>query len=624
MARVGMGRIMASKIRQVGGRCGAGPGGYFRFMESTDPEVGGHWVSRADLARWSGLPERHPLVGLFHRFGGVRDLNSAYEQLAHLSSHDFVDEVFQHLGVRLELAPEDLARIPQEGPFILSSNHPFGILDALALIRLVQRARPDFMLGVEAHMAQIPALASSFCVVSEQREGGRTVPLLSGWRSAAAHLDRGGAFGVFPSGAVSSYRRASRLVADGRWSDSVVGWMVKQDVPVVPVYIDGANSPLFQLLGLIHPSLRSLRVAAELRNKKGHVLRMRVGRPLRKGDLTGFGGTEQLARFLRAKSYALGAAYEVRREHFRPFRFPKRAEDIAPPVSVEALVGEVAGMEEHLLFRHPPFEVYAAPARRMPHLLQEIGRCREWTFRAVGEGTNRALDLDEHDYHYRHLILWDAEASRLAGAYRIGEGWIIMERFGVRGFYTHSLFRMKKGFHPVLRSAIELGRSFIHPDYQKQRMPLFLLWKGILTVLVQSPEARYIIGPVTISSDYQRFSRALIMAFVRKHYWDERWARMIRPRKRFAFEEKRVDADALIEGAGDDVKRLDKILADIEPSHAVAPVLLKKYLLQNARILGFNRDPLFNDALDGLMLLDVNDLPAETVSGLQKEFGLGV
>ena len=579
-------------------------------------------VSRSDLALWSGLSKEHPLVGLFHRSGGIRKLNTAYARISHLSGEAFVDEVFAQIGVALRVEAADLERIPKEGAFILVANHPFGVLDALALIRMVRKVRPDFKLGVESLLGNTAPLASSLCVVSEVRSGGGSVPLLSGWKSAAAHLKAGHAFGVFPSGRVSHFRRNPRVVTDGRWSASVVGWLQKQDVPVVPVYIDGANSPLFQLLGLIHPSLRSLRVAAELRNKKGHILRMRVGRPLRRMDLSGFSGHDQLARFLRAKTYALGTAHDVRKEHFNPFRFPRKAEPIADAPPTAELQREIAGIEDRLLFTHAPFAVYSAPAQRIPLLLQEIGRSRERTFRAVGEGTNKSLDIDEYDYYYQHLILWDAEAGRLAGAYRIGEGWVIMERYGVRGFYTHSLFRMKKGFHPVLNSAVELGRSFIHPDYQRQRMPLFLLWKGILTVLVQSPEARYILGPVTISSDYQRFSRALIMAFVRRNFWDDQWSPFIRPRKRFAFEEKRVDADALLQGAGDDVKRLDRILADIEPNQAAAPVLLKKYLHQNARILGFNRDPLFNNALDGLMLLDVNDLPAETVEGLQQEFGL--
>ncbi len=591
-------------------------------MERMDDGGQDKLVSRADLAGWAGLPERHPLVGLFHRFGGVRSMNSAHDRLSHLGADAFVDAVFALLGVRLEIAQEDLARIPKEGPFIVVSNHPFGVLDALALVRQVQQVRPDFKLGVDSAMDKTPAMADSLCAVSESRRHGRSVPLLSGWRAASEHLTKGGGFGVFPAGRVSGFQRSSRMVVDGKWSTSVVGWMEHQRVPIVPVYIDGANSPLFQLLGLIHPALRSLRMAAELRNKKGHVLRMRVGKPLLQRDLTGFAGKEQLARFLRAKSYALGTAQDVRKEYFRTFRFPKKAEDIAPPVAREILEGEVAALESRRLFSHSNLEVYLAPAASIPMLLQEIGRCRELTFRAVGEGTNRSLDLDEYDLYYQHLILWDAGSGQLAGAYRIGEGWLIMERYGVRGFYTHSLFRMRKGFHPVLRSSVELGRSFIHPDYQRQRMPLFLLWKGILTVLIQSPEARYILGPVTISSDYQKFSRALIMAFVKRHAWDVHWSEFIRPRKRFAFEEKRVDSEALLDGAQADVKRLDRILADIEPSNAVAPVLLKKYLHQNARILGFNRDPKFNDALDGLMLLDVNDLPEETVENLQQEFGL--
>ena len=590
-------------------------------MEGEETISAERLVSRSDLALWSGLPDRHPLVGLFHRFGGIRKLNSAYGRIAHLPAADFIDEVFNQLGVRLEWQEEDWAKIPAEGPFVVVSNHPFGVLDALALIRSIQKVRPDFKLGVESLLADTPSLGGSMCVVSEVRSGGRSVPLLSGWKEASQHVAGGGAFGVFPAGKVSGFTRSSRVVSDGMWSRSVVGWLQEQNVPVVPVYIDGANSPLFQWLGLIHPSLRSLRVAAELRNKKGHVLRMRAGRPLRKRDLSGFEGTEQLARFLRAKSYALGAAYDVRKEYFKGFKFPLKAQDVAPETAPEILKREVLGVAELKLFDHGNLEVYLAPAERIPQLLQEIGRCRELTFRSVGEGTNKALDLDEYDFYYQHLVLWDAEAGRLAGAYRVGEGWLIMERFGPRGFYTHSLFRMRKGIHPVLRSSLELGRSFIRPEYQRQRMPLFLLWKGILTVLLQSPEARYILGPVTISSDYQRFSRSLIMAFVRRNFWDRQWAEFIRPRKRFAFEERRVDADALLDGAQDDVKRLDRILADIEPSQAVAPVLLKKYLHQNARILGFNRDPKFNNALDGLMLLDVNDLPAETVEDLQKEFG---
>lgn len=578
----------------------------------------GSLMTRADLARWSGLPERHPLVGLFHRFGGLKRMNEAYEHLSPLRGEAFVDAVFRHMGMTVET--EHFDKIPKTGPFVLLSNHPYGVLDALGLIREVQRVRPDFRMGVEGILGDMPPLQDSIVALTQADEAKRTLRI-SGWKEASQHVAEGGGLGLFPAGRVSSYRRSSRVVADGRWNAGVVGWAAKQGCPVIPVFIDGANSPLFQLLGLIHPSLRSLRVAAEMRNKKGYILRMRMGRPMRPRDLGGFESNEQLARFLRARSYALGSAYDVTKEHFRGLSFPKRQEAIAPAQDGIELQKEVESIEDLRLFAHGEFDVFLASAYRIPKLLQEVGRCREWTFREVGEGTNRASDLDEYDFYYQHLLLWDREAGRLAGAYRIGEGWEIMERYGNRGFYTHSLFRMKRGFDEVLRSSIELGRSFIVPDYQRQRMPLFLLWKGILHVLIGAPEARYILGPVSISSDYTKFSRSLIMAFVRRHFWDEEWAQHIRPRKRFAFEEKRVDSDALLTGAGGDVKRLDRILADIEPSQNVAPVLLKKYLHQNARILGFNRDPKFNNALDGLMLLDIRDLPSETVEGLQREFG---
>ena len=579
-------------------------------------------LTRVDLARWSGLPERHPLVGLFHRFGGVRRMNAAFGQLSHLTGEAFVDAVFGFLGVSLELSDEDLARIPGTGPFVLVSNHPFGVLDALALVRQVRLRRPDFKLGVDAVLGGMVQLDSELVVLSGGEENRRS-PRVSGWREASEHLQSGGGFGVFPAGRVSSFRRSKRVVADGRWNAAVAGWVAKQGCPVVPVYIDGANSPLFQLLGLIHPSLRSLRVAAELRNKKGYVLRMRIGRPMLQRDFIGIEGNEKTARFLRARSYALGVAFDVRREYFSGLRFPKRAVPIEARQPSDGLIAEIEGLQDLKLFAHGEFDVYVTPADRIPRLLLEVGRCREETFRAVGEGTNRSLDLDEYDLYYQHLLLWDREAGKLAGAYRIGEGWEIMERYGARGFYTHSLFRMKSGFTPVLEASLELGRSFVVSDYQRQRMPLFLLWKGILSVLIQSQQARYILGPVTISSDYKQFSLSLIMGFVRRDYWDTEWAPFVRPRKRFAFDEKRVDADALLEAAGGDVKHLDRILADIEPSRASAPVLLKKYLHQNARILGFNRDPKFNNALDGLMLLDVQDLPAQTVENLQREFGLG-
>ncbi len=244
---------------------------------------------------------------------------------------------------------------------------------------------------------------------------------------------------------------------------------------------------------------------------------------------------------------------------------------------------------------------------------------REVTFRAVGEGTNKSIDLDEYDLYYDHLILWDREAQRIAGAYRIGNGTDIIARYGSKGLYTSSLFRMSVKMKPILSQCVELGRSFIVQDYQKHRLSLFLLWKGILFHLLANPRFRYIIGPVSISNSYQEVSKELIIQFIERNYFDRELAKFVEPKNAFRPKLKNIDTDALLEASSSDIKKMDKIIADIEPSSFTMPVLLKKYLQQNAKILAFNADPKFNNALDGLMLLDLQNLPADTVETLKRE-----
>jgi putative hemolysin len=307
----------------------------------------------------------------------------------------------------------------------------------------------------------------------------------------------------------------------------------------------------------------------------------------------------------------------VRREQFRPLFFPSRAKDIVPPVATDVLQAEVDRLADLRINGQGEFDLYLAPSDRIPNLLREIGRQREVTFRAIGEGTNKAIDLDEFDLYYDHLFLWDREKQRLAGSYRIGDGKRIVRRYGKRGFYTHTLFRMDRGMEKVLGQAFELGRSFVPQEYQRHRLPLFMLWRGLLIHILHNPDHRYLIGPVSISGSYSRLSRSLIMEFVQQHYYDEELAGLVRPRNRFKVTMDKADSDALLELAAD-LKKLDQLIADVEPKGFTVPVLLKKYLLLNARIIGFNRDPRFNDALDGLMVLDLTKVPDRVIEDLQK------
>jgi putative hemolysin len=274
--------------------------------------------------------------------------------------------------------------------------------------------------------------------------------------------------------------------------------------------------------------------------------------------------------------------------------------------------------EDYTLFSSDQFDVFCTPSTEIPHIMNELGRLREITFRAVGEGTNHSMDIDEYDLYYNQLFVWDSQEKRIVGAYRVGKGKEILRRYGIKGFYLHSLFRMNRRFLPVLRQSLELGRSFIIEEYQRRPMPLFLLWKGILYFMLKHTEYRYLIGPVSISNNFSQFSRGLIMQYIREHHYDRKLARSVRPRTRYSVPGYNVDEEIILDTA-DDLNKFDRFIKEVEPNDYTMPILLKRYLKLNGKIIGFNLDPKFNNALDGLLVQDLYDVPIETIASLSKE-----
>ena len=187
------------------------------------------------------------------------------------------------------------------------------------------------------------------------------------------------------------------------------------------------------------------------------------------------------------------------------------------PAVKEMKEKEIASIAPDKLFEVGNYECYLSEAENIPELMHEIGVCREETFRAVGEGTNSSIDTDKYDTYYRHLVLWDKEKKMLVGAYRFGMGAQIMEKYGIDGFYSNTLFRYKKGFAGHLSQSMELGRSFVVPACQKDPLALMLLIKGIMYTLIKNPQVRYLIGPVSISAWYPYFYRSLMV-----HYLESR------------------------------------------------------------------------------------------------------
>ncbi|OFX83944.1 MAG: hemolysin [Bacteroidetes bacterium GWF2_33_16] len=551
----------------------------------------------------------------------LNKLNNLYSQNKDKDGINFINSVIDNLQFNYEIREDDLKRIPEKGPFIVTSNHPFGGIDALILMKIFYEKRPDFKAMGNFLLQKIPPIKQFVFPVNPFETNKGASSSFSGIKQALAHLDEGKSLAIFPAGEVSSYQPESGNIQDREWQASILKFIKRAEVPVIPVYFQGTNSRFFHMLGQIHPILRTAKLPSELFNKKNKTIKIRIGNPIPVKEQAEFTDIARYGRYLRARTYALGTSLEAKKFYI-PFFNPKikKAEQIIDPIEPQILIEEVDHLKKnYLLFVNQNYSVFCAPSTEMPNLVHEIGRLREITFREVGEGTNRSIDIDEYDFYYNQLIVWDDEEKRIVGAYRLGKGKDIIAQYGISGFYINSLFKIKKNFGPYLNESIELGRSFIIKEYQRKPLPLFLLWKGLLFFLLKNTDYRYLIGPVSISNDFSKFSKSLIVEFIQKHFYNYDLAELIKPRKDFvATADKMVDREMLVSDIDNDVSRIDKVIQDIENNYRV-PILLKKYLQLNAKIIGFNIDPKFNDALDGLLILDIFDVPQAFIKALSKE-----
>ncbi len=557
------------------------------------------------------------LLQLF-RYNKVRKV---YSENIDKNGLEFIESIIEQLDIKLEINPEDIKKIPEKGPFITVSNHPLGGIDALLLIKIISEKRPDYKIFADFILRKIDPIEKYIFSNNPFDDQISRSKRISGLKDTLHHLQEGKPVGVFPALEVSRFLPEKNLVTDGYWRYDVIKFVKNANVPVVPIHFKGNNNSIIQFFKRIHPLFRAIKVQSELFNKKNKQIKINIGTPIREKEQLEIKDVYRFGRFLRLKTYALGTSLEVKK-HFK-VRI-KRHENIEPVVDaepVEVVVNEIEKIKEnYFLFNQGKYSVFCAPAMAIPHILNELGRLREITFREVGEGTNHSIDLDEYDLYYHQMIIWDEENKKIVGSYRLGKGKEIYEQYGVKGFYLESLFKIKKGFFPILRESIELGRSFIVKDYQREPMSLFLLWKGILFFLLKNPDYRYLLGPVSISNKYSTLSKAMIVDFIKANFFNHDLAKYIEPRTKFQVQfYKDIDKEVMLEYTESDVKKFDKFIKDVEPYYTM-PVLLKKYLQQNAKIVGFNVDPAFNNCLDGLIILDLFDLPMETIESLTKEF----
>ena len=554
-----------------------------------------------------------PLLAGFPGFAGkfipMDQARELYQRVRSAPQGFRLEALLAEMKVKLDVQPADLERIPAKGPLVAVANHPFGVLDGAALAVLLSRVRPDVKILANSLLEGIPELHEHCIFVDPFRTPASTDKNVKPLKQALAWLRQGGALAVFPAGEVSQWNVRQAQVTDPVWNTVAARLVRKTGANALPVYFCGRNSVTFQLLGLINPRLRTLFLLQEFLQQREKDVQVRIGGAIPSELIANLDSDEEATEYLRLRTYLL--SYRGKKTISLPSKMRsalprKLQEHIAPEVPSRFVVHDIAALPaERLLVENAEFAVYAARASELPHVLDELGRLREVTFRAAGEGTGRSADLDQFDSYYWHLLLWSKEKQELAGAYRAGNTDEIIRDHGIKGLYTNTVFRYDEQLFLKIGSALELGRSFVRPEYQRQYAPLLLLWKGIARFVAAHPETPVLFGAGSISNEYSSLSREMIVRYFEQREDGREFGDLIHARTPFrAPKLRRWDCGAVC-SALRDLDELAEPISDVEEDGKGLPILIKQYAKVGGRLVGFNLDRKFSDVVDGLVIVDL-------------------
>ena len=560
----------------------------------------------SQAAEFPGIPA---LAGKFLPVDRVRAL---YRRVRRSPEGFGLEKLLAEMRVDLRVAAADVPRIPATGPVVVVANHPFGMLDGAVLAVLLTRVRPDVKVMTNYLLRDVPELARHCIFVNPFESGGafrggdvnrHAVREALGW------LRDGGMLAIFPAGEVSHWQFPQAEIADPVWSDTAARLVRRTGAAALPVYFCGRNSMGFHLFGMIHPRLRTAFLLQEFLQQAGRMVEVRVGSEIPGESVSSIVDDREAIEYLRWRTYLLARRSQSQTSWPEAVR-SKISEKVQAPVAAAEQAGLLAAELDQLphdrcLVENGDLAVYLAKATETPRMLQEIGRLREVTFRLAGEGTGKGRDLDRFDRYYWHVLLWHKSKQELVGAYRAGNTVEILAEHGVGGLYTNTLFRYDARAFEKIGPALELGRSFVRPEYQRQYAPLLLLWKGIARLLATHADVPVLFGAVSISNDYSKASREMIYHFFEARMQEDELAGLIEARRPFRPAGLRPwDCRAMCHALRD-LEELSQPITDVETDGKGLPILLRQYAKIGGKLIGFNVDRKFSNVLDGLVVVDL-------------------
>lgn len=556
---------------------------------------------------------------LVEKISGLSKLAAGYDSLPEINEPAlFADIVLKYFNIELQFSNTGLDSIPKQGPVVVVANHPFGGIEGVIMAALMKRIRPDIKIMANSLLSRISELQEIFIPVNPYGGSKAKHENRKPLKAALEWLKQDGLLVVFPAGNVSDLSLRTMRITDAKWDSMMVRLAEKTGADIIPIHFSGKNSAAFYALGKLHSAIKTILLPRELGNKYNKQVKISIGEVVNRKTLQNYKTDDEIAEYLRLHTYMLSSSEISSSKNPTSIVDENNYQEIIDPISTEMMELEISSLpEKHVLAESGALKVYYAHARQIPRLLQEIGRLREVTFRAVGEGTGKAVDIDLYDAYYWHLFIWNNETKEVVGGYRLGCADDILNKYGKKGLYSHSLFKYSRRLLKSINPAIEMGRSFVRPEYQRSFLPLMLLWKGIGQFIVQRPKYAILFGPVSISNDYKSLSQQLLVDFLKVNNFDSAMGRYIKPRKPYKAKMRPLWKNTDLSGL-QNIENISELVAVLESDNKGVPILIKQYLKLGGRMLGFNVDKAFADCIDGLIMVDLRQTDPRV---LQKYMG---
>lgn len=539
---------------------------------------------------------RKSTLSLLRKITREQEINAFLRDNQGQRGIDFIDRIFEYFNFSYSVSQRERNNIPSQGKVVIIANHPIGSLDGLALLRLVSEVRKDVKIVANDMLMAFEPLHDLFLPLDNMTRGAYK----QSYKNILQALNDEQAIIIFPAGEVS--RASPSGIRDGKWQSGFLHFARKTKAPVLPIFVSAKNSLLFYSASMLFKPLATALLAHEMFNKRSAEIKFRVGEMIPHHALESKQLTDKaLTRRLKKHLYKIGKGKNAIFITEKTIAHPEDRAALKNEFNTAHLIGTTR--DSH--------RIHLCDYEQHPCVMREIGRLREQTFRLVGEGTGSRRDLDKYDHYYRHLVLWDEEKLCIAGAYRLGEAHRIVKNKGNKALYTAELFDYQSNAQEYINQGLELGRSFVHPDYWG-KASLDYLWQGLGAYLQHHPEIRYVFGPVSMSAQYPKALRDLLVFYYERYYRnDDSLADGKHPH--LIEEDQLINLQHLFaklnhEQAFEIVKR------EFNAQDCKIPVLFKQYaaLYEEGgyQLLAFSVDSEFGNCVDGLFMGDLHKMKA--------------